>query len=400
MRIHLTLRILWIVLLLGACSTSITLPKIDRHPDADSWRRGVLTSLPIYDPTSANAFQVDLRAYDLASLDLGGSLDDLLYADFDDRTIWPAADRMPQGYDWQRIMELGKDPGLGVRDLHTQGITGKNIGIAIIDQTLLVDHQEYSEQLRLYEELDDITGAWLEAQMHGPAVASIAVGRTVGVAPEADLYYIATHRGGNGSDYTYLADAIHRIVAINKALPRERKIRVISMSIGWGPEVEGYHELMAAVRRARAAGMLVVSTTIREMYGLDLGGLGRAPLADPNTAASYEPGAFWAQAFANAVWRDTYGAMVLVPMDSRTTASPLGTSEYTFSRVGGLSWAIPYVAGVYALAAQVDPAITPKQFWSLALETGQTIKVNLEGQAVPLGPIIDPVALIDAVQSR
>jgi hypothetical protein len=331
---------------------------------------------------------------------LSGSLDKLLYADFDDRTIWPSVDRMPQGYDWQRIMELGKDPGLGVGDLHAQGITGKNVGIAIVDQTLLVDHQEYSEQLRLYEEMDDITGAWLEAQMHGPAVASIAVGKTVGVAPEADLYYVATHRGGGNSDYTYLADAIRRILAVNKTLPRERKIRVVSMSIGWGPEVEGYDELMAAVRRARAAGMLVVSTTLEDMYGLDLYGLGRAPLADPNTSASYELGAFWAQAFANAMWRDKFGEMLLVPMDSRTTASPLGDDEYVFYRTGGMSWAVPYVAGAYALAAQVDPAITPKQFWSLARETGQTIEINVDGEAVPLGPIIDPVALIDALKSR
>jgi hypothetical protein len=43
---------------------------------------------------------------------------------------------MPQDFDWERIMELGKNPGLGIRKLHTQGITGRGIGIAIIDQTL------------------------------------------------------------------------------------------------------------------------------------------------------------------------------------------------------------------------------------------------------------------------
>jgi subtilisin family serine protease len=89
-------------------------------------------------------------------------------------------------------MELGKNPGLDIRQLHEQGITGRGVGIAIIDQTLLVDHQEYVNQLRLYEEGSDIQGGWLQTQMHGPAVASIAVGKTTGVAPEADLFYIAT----------------------------------------------------------------------------------------------------------------------------------------------------------------------------------------------------------------
>lgn len=89
---------------------------------------------------------------------------------------------------------------------------------------------------------------------------------------------------------------------------------------------------------------------------------------------------------------------LLVPMDSRAVASPTGKEEYVFYRQGGWSWSIPYVAGMYALAAQVDPAITPQGFWSLALETGRTIKVNHEGQVIPFGPILDPAALIQALQ--
>jgi hypothetical protein len=66
-----------------------------------------------------------------------------------------------------------------MRTLHAEGITGKGIGVAIIDQTLLVDHREYKDRLRVYEEAEDITGGWMEVQMHGPAVASIAVGKSV-----------------------------------------------------------------------------------------------------------------------------------------------------------------------------------------------------------------------------
>ena len=46
-------------------------------------------------------------------------------------------------------IEIGKNPGLGIRSLHALGITGRGVGIAIIDQTLLVEHQEYAEQLQL-----------------------------------------------------------------------------------------------------------------------------------------------------------------------------------------------------------------------------------------------------------
>jgi hypothetical protein len=90
---------------------------------------------------------------------------------------------------------------------------------------------------------------------------------------------------------------------------------------------------------------------------------------------------------------------LLIPMDSRTTASASGVDEYVFYRRGGWSWATPYIAGVYALAAQVDPEITPERFWSLAMKTGKTIELEHEGQTIPLGPIVDPVALTDALRN-
>jgi hypothetical protein len=380
-------------------SGPVTFPKIDRHPAAADYYRGEMTAVPTYNPDSGESWQMDLRSYDLSKLDLRGSLDDLLFATFDSRTVWPAAGMMPEGFDWQGMMDLGKNPGLGLRSLHDEGITGTGIGIAIIDQTLLVDHQEYKDRIRLYEETGDITGGWMESQMHGPAVASIAVGKTVGVAPEADLYFIATAMCSQGTyesnDFACLAKAVRRIIEINAQLPADRKIRVLSMSVGWSPDMKGYEEITAAVEEAQATGLLVVSSTLAETAGSNFIGLGRAPLADPDAFESYEPGLFWAKSYFQMQWlHDT----LLVPMDSRTTASPTGVDEYVFYREGGLSWAIPYIAGVYTLAAQVKPDITPDLFWSTARQTGKTIEITHEGQKYSLGIILDPVALIHALQ--
>ncbi|MGB7538616.1 MAG: S8/S53 family peptidase [Anaerolineales bacterium] len=362
-----------------------------------------MTVLPTYDPNSDQGWQMDLRSFDLSSLDFRNSLDDLLYATFDDRTIWPAAEMMPGGFDWQGMMDLGKNPGLDLRSLHGEGITGTGIGIAIIDQPLLVDHQEYTNRLRLYEEInvEPDTGS----QMHGPAVASIAVGKTTGVAPGADLYYIGSWTGdwGTGGEdnftynFVYYAQAIRRILHINAQLPEGRKIRVIAMQTGWRPNQAGYDEITAAVAEAAATGLLVVSSTSAETAGSNFIGMGRAPLADPDAFVSYEPGLFWAKSYFQSQWlHDT----MLVPMDSRTTASPTGVEDYVFYREGGLSWAIPYIAGVYALAAQVKPDITPKVFWSTALDTGRTIELSHEGRKYSFGVILDPVALIGALQAK
>jgi hypothetical protein len=359
-----------------------------------------MTSVPTYNPDSDESWQMDLRAYDLSELDLSGSLNDLFYASFDSQTIWPPADKMPQGFDWEHIMELGKNPGLGIRKLHAQGITGRGVSIAIIDQPLITEHQEYANRLQLYEEVN--VDATTTSQMHGPAVASIAVGKTVGVAPEADLYYIATWAGDWGENgliynFRYYAQAVRRILEINEQLPEDRKIRVISMQIGWGPKQAGYDEITAACEEAKAAGMLIVCSSIEQVHGFKFHALGRSPLADPDTFESYEPGMFWAKGFYAG---RRFSDRLLIPMDSRTTASPCGADDYVFYRQGGWSWSIPYIAGMYALAVQVDTTITPNRFWSLALETGHTIELKYEGQTIPLGPILNPVALIEKLRTE
>jgi hypothetical protein len=53
---------------------------------------------------------------------------------------------------------------------------------------------------------------------------------------------------------------------------------------------------------------------------------------------------------------------------------------------------------LYALAAQVDPTITPERFWETALETGDITTILVNGQDRPLGPVVNPVALIAALQ--
>jgi hypothetical protein len=389
-------QLLWLcvaVLCLGTCDVPGSgPPQIERHPAPMVWDRGALEALPIHDPGSGEPLQVDLRGYDLSALHLSASLADLLQATYDSRTVWPPADRMPPGFDPVQIMELGKNPGLGLRQLHAKGVTGQGVGIAIVDAPLLVEHQEYADRLRLYEETDEL--GWRHARMHGVAVSSFAVGETVGVAPEADLYFIATtvDMGGN---FGYLAQAIRRILALNEALPRSRRIRAIAVAVGWNQDSLGYDEIRAAAEEARAAGLLVVSSSIEEVHGFRFHGLGRQPLADPDAFESYEPGWWWADSFYAG---ERFSDRLLIPMDSRTAANPTGSSDYAFFRQGGWSWAIPYLAGMYALAAQVDPDITPERFWRLALETGRTIEVNHGGQALLLGPILDPAALIQALQ--
>ncbi len=385
---------------------------ITRHPPpADyGFLNRAVTVLPDV-PEGAGAkhsgFALDLRHNDLTGLDLtehGAMLVD--HASFDSRTQWPASQSMPAEYDPRKVMELGKDPGLGVRRLHQMGIDGRGVSIGIVDQPLLREHDEYAERLRHYEEVQSV--GWMEskATMHGCAVTSLAAGRTVGVAPRAEIYYIGAICSkhfvlaplSKARDFRWLARAVHRLVAISRTLPRERRIRVISISVGWSPEETGYADITQAVQEAEADGILVVSSSIGRYRGLSFHGLGRSPLADPRRPDSYQPGSWWEDRF-----RETGGknppTRILVPMDSRTTAAPNGRHDYVFYREGGWSWSIPYIAGLYALAVQVRADIEPEEFWALAAETGTYITwTDRQGEVFPLGPIVDPVRLIQAVR--
>jgi hypothetical protein len=357
--------------------------------------------MPSYDSKRTdNPWQVDLRGYDLHALDLSQRLPDLLHATFDSVTRWPVV--LPAGFDPARLMELGKDPGLSVRQLHAKGITGKGVSIGIIDQELLTEHIEYADRLRLYEEIHVPVQS---AQMHGPAVASIALGKTVGVAPEAELYYIAeTHGTFSGSggfkwDFTWLAQSIERMLEVNAGLPQGKKIRLISVSVGWSSSQKGYQEVTAAVEHARKEGVFVISTALEETHHLAFHGLGRDPMPDPNLAESYRPGSWWAGRFWTPQGGFPPGKRLLVPMDSRCTASPTGPNDYVFYPEGGWSWSVPWIAGLYALACQVQPEITPERFWAEALRTGTTIHLKHDGHDVEFGTIANPAALIEALRT-
>jgi hypothetical protein len=198
-------------------------------------------------------------------------------------------------------------------------------------------------------------------------------------------------------DFACLAASVRRILEVNRGLPADRKIRVISMSIGWGPTSKGYQDIKAATAQAKVEGLLVVCSSLEEVHGLKFHGLGRSPLSDPDRADSFSPGLWWAKSYFSG---QRFSDRLLIPMDSRTTASPSGTDEYAFYRQGGWSWCIPYIAGLYALAAQVDPSITPNEFWETAMRTGKTIQVSEGPAQATLGPIVDPVALVNALQSK
>ena len=303
-----------------------------------------------------------LQNVSLVKLDLSGENKLLSNLSFDSKTQWPPQRMLPKGFDPQKILRDGKNPGLGIRALHARGINGKNIAIAIIDQPLLADQREYSERI-VYSKNIDVVGS--PPQMHGPSVVSFAVGRDIGTAPKASLYYFAVPSWKR--DNTNYADALRTIIEINAAKPLAEKIRVVSISAGEFRTWKNYNIWKKTLAAAQAAGILVI--TCDEGF-MDFGNLSRSPGQNPDLADNYMP-EIWDHA-KHELW---------VPGGNRTRASHTGANDYVFDVVGGRSWSTPYLAGVVALGYQVNPTLTPTEIKELLLKSATHTKY---------GPVINP----------
>lgn len=339
----------------------------------------------------------DVRFVDISEYDLS-IVDDYNDLSFNSATIWP--DTLPDGFDPDYILEVNKNPGLGIRDLHEQGITGKGVGIAIIDQALMTDHEQYKDNLMYYERIHYSGDG---ASMHGPGVASIAVGKDIGVAPDSKLYYIAnsfSHYKDNNQyelDFSITADCIYRILEINSNLPDDEKIRVISISRGMSKSDNGYKELIEAIDKANSENIFVI-TTSTEMYykNFILFGMDRDYLENPDDFDAYIMASWIEDSFYNRP--DYYKNMILFPMGSRTYASCSGTDDYEICHNGGLSWSVPWCAGFYALCCQVKPDITPEEFIKLVKDTAIPAETVHEDKTYTFGKIVNPAEVIKALQ--
>lgn len=140
-----------------------------------------------------------------------------------------------------------------------------------------------------------------------------------------------------------------------------------------------------AINRASNDGIYTIAV------GNSLVGTGRDPLGgDSNDLNSYRKGYFWRDTEYRMVKED-----VLVPMDSRCVASPTGEDKYVFYYSGGMSWAVPYTAGLYALCCQINPDITPEEFNAAIDKTATKVYLNNNDGEYKM---LNPEALINEIK--
>lgn len=359
---------------------SITIPTPTRVPTVVP--TSTIAVLPSAIPqtrtgTSIEPYQ-DVRFQNLKRYGtLGESLIETLW--FNQSTIWFEQDEQVA----LNILKMGMNPGLGIRDLHAEGVTGKGVTVAIIDQNLLLDHPEFQGKIIKYHDVGTNTSP-NEGSMHGPAVTSLLVGENIGTAPDAKVYYVAAPSWTG--DAQYYADALDWLIDENERLPEGEKIRVISVSAA----PSGLRSLFtknngawdAAYQRAIKTGILVLDCTYE--HGIT------APcyydINDPDNVARCIPG------YPSDKDYQLGDNRIYIPTSLRTTAEEYdkGRFSYQYTGQGGLSWSVPFLTGVLAMGWQLNPNLTSSQLLDMMYASAYTTDGNIK--------IINPKAFIDMVR--
>ena len=320
-----------------------------------------------------------LEGVDLSKLDLRAEGTFLFDSPFDSNTKWPEETRLPKDFDPKLILENGKNPGLGIKKLHRAGITGKGVRIAIMDQPPLLNHEDY---VHTFEYYDNTRAPQADPQMHGAALASIAVGKSCGVAPEASLHYYSVPMWK--ADNSFYIDCLEAIVERNTSLPEEQRVRAVACSTAMFSRYPRYDEYQKVFEKAWKSGIVVFTCESIADPKFRYCMLNYKPGADPDDTSIYEPVSWIHPSFRERV-------TLWLPGGTRTVASPKDITEYDFDTDCGNSWGTPFLAGLTALALQANPRLTPDQIIELLHASARKMK---------FGPIVNPVAFIAAAKAK
>ncbi len=328
---------------------------------------------------------------DVSDCDLSGI--DPLKIRYSEDTKWPEdPTKLPLGFNPKELLETRKNPGLGIKTLHKLGIKGQGRNIVIIDNFRLFNHIEYQNSLKGYEEIgfDPINyggGA-------GGSLISALVGKTCGIAPNANAYYYAVDNNNYTSQINY-AIAIKKVCKLHEKLISEGKngIDVIFTFRDLTNEnfsnIEGYEETLNAIKEAEDLGIWCNCAGVlnsKENPNIRLGHIYCKLDGNVDNPSDYIP-----LRAPNSKWRfiDNYKNALCFPCGAKTVSLDVKMDEYVFEHYSN-RYAITYISGLYLLAKSVKETITPYEFFELGLKTGDFI----EG----VGTIINPIRLIESLK--
>lgn len=313
-----------------------------------------------------------------------------------------------------KLLEKGKQFGLNLELLHLAGITGKGVNVAMIDWNHNISNVEMlntdgTTKVKLYDNSLVPDEQKLDDGFHGKVPAALLCGSTIGVAPESNLYFFAKERENNFEQITKILDKIQNLQQ------QGHNISIVSMSFGIPEEFTRNYIKDFEILNSRNFNVNYSFEMQRSNY-LDINNPSNFELENPPiTKQEFEKGVNNVNQKYNELQLtiDTlkqkleksnsiqeienikseimlkekeqnnlpkflstnyetiidlyYKNKIYVPCGGRTI--PQIGDGYKYDGTTCASWIIPQVAGLFALAKQLNPLLTFEEFTQISRET-------------------------------
>jgi subtilisin family serine protease len=293
---------------------------------------------------------------------------------------------------------------VGVDDAHAVGVLGAGVLVAVLDTGVDADHAEFAGRRTNFRYVSvypndpnwpprDVRG--FDTQGHGTHCCGIIAGRSVGVAPEAELYVASVVESESTlTTVTRVAAGLHWVFRQFTRPDNERKPGVLSLSLGFPPDpgvaaagdaTLGHVHPLADYRR-RYDTMRLLIRTLRQANVLTVAAIGNDgpgqfgyPAALEDVVAVGAVGFDMQVApFSGSTPRVARPAKPERPAKPDLVGFGVGVDSATerdydnvsvYQRMSGTSMATPYVAGIAALYRSEDTSRTPDDVSELLYAT-------------------------------
>lgn len=290
------------------------------------------------------------------------------------RVIWPSADKMPPNFNPHTIMEQAKHPD----EIDGIGATGRGINIAVIDNPLYASHPEYANNIKYHQKTMFKMKEPNRKHFHGSMVLGCAVGKTTGVAPDANIYYFEQGKKNEERGKEMIA-ILQSILDFNsKQKSADKKINILSWS--WTPKritttPEEYTQVLSLLQQIESQNIKIIFCGDDDIY----------PESYSVSKSDYIP----CDKHTNVGGEKTeYQNVLGIPTNEKTV--PMVDGGYLYQKLGGDSSAPPYLAGVYACALQGNQIFMQRPDWQKELND---ILAETALEAPNGGRIINPKAI-------
>ena len=276
---------------------------------------------------------------------------------------------------------------IGLQDsLWENGLTGKNITVAVIDTGIFGNHSAFTNDgktlwsdriIKYYDLITNSSDIPQDNNGHGTWVASILGGNCSdyqGVAPGVNLVILRIFDSSGETNVSVFENAINWILQ-NKDI---YDIRIVSMSFGAKPETDilfGMMNLQQIVRKLVDNGILVVAAAGNDGDPSDGIGTINSPASEKKVVAvggvDYD-GEMYQLSSKGPSFEFTKKPDVCAPAVSIYGADTDYPDDYAFG--SGTSGAAPFVSGLAALMLEKKGTLTPLELKNILSLTSYKTK--------------------------